>query len=122
MRQLLYFIAVTVALTDGDLVRLFRIALRLAKCEEKEAYTDMEMSQSQFSKQMNGDEPPRFLSRIHRIKNREVAKCYFFELSALTGPPSHIRRALPLQLALIAQKRMARASLQTRRILEKRVS
>jgi hypothetical protein len=121
MRLFLLFLFVfSAALSDGDLVRLFRLALKKANCEDKAAYTDMGISQSQFSKQMAGLEPPRFLARIWKIENREVAKWYAFLLGMQTGLPRELKRAIPATLALLAHERMLKASLQTTRLLQQR--
>jgi hypothetical protein len=115
MRLFLLFLFVfSAALSDGDLVRLFRLALKKANCEDKAAYTDMGISQSQFSKQMAGLEPPRFLARIWKIE------WYAFLLGMQTGLPRELKRAIPATLALLAHERMLKASLQTTRLLQQR--
>lgn len=118
MRVFAFFLLA--ALSDGQLVQLFRDALKQAKCSEKDAYTDLGMDQSEFSKQMRGIEPPRFLSRIWKIQNREVAKWFFFLGLLRTGAPREVKRGVPIMFALTAQRRMARASMSTNRFIQQR--
>lgn len=118
MRGLVCFLLV--ALTDGQLVALFKAAMDKARCSNKQAYTDMGISVTQFSKQMNGTEPPRFLSRIWKIENREVSRWFFFLGSLAAGAPKDVKRGVPLVLAMLAQKRMARATLHTHRFIQQR--
>lgn len=118
MRPFAFFLLA--ALADGELVTAFRRALLSARCSDKQAYTDMGLSQTQFSQQMSGELPPRFLARIWKIQNREVVKWYWLLLLERTGLPREIKRGTPIVLALMARKRMARASLHTGRFLQQR--
>lgn len=107
MRFVLF--AVFAALADGDLLKIFREAMHHAGCADKEAYTDMAMSQSQFSKQMAGVEPPRFLSRIWKIKNRDVARWYWFLLCEKSGgAPKELKRGMGLLLVSMGIRRVER--------------
>lgn len=121
MRTLTFVLPLfAMALSDGQLVALFREAMGIARCTDEQAYRDMGISQSQFSKQMTGVEPPRFLSRIWKIENKAVAQWFFFLGVLRIGPPKEVTRGTPIVLALMARKRMARASLQTARFIQHR--
>ena len=109
MRHLLFTLS-GVVLSQVDLVRLFRQAMDHCSYPEKAAYTDMGFSQSQFSKQLNGAEPPRFLMRLHLLP-RTVRSWFSLLLLETDGLPREVRRAVPLTLVLLARKRMVRATL-----------
>lgn len=103
------------ALMDGDLVQFFKRAMAKANCSDKQAYTDLGYSQSQFSRMMAGLEPPRFLARIHRLENKEVVRWFGFEISTHAGLPRDVKRAMPITLAMLGARSMAKASLQSSR-------
>lgn len=114
---LLLLFVFSAALSAGDLVGFFKEAMGHAQCEDKHAYTDMGYSQSQFSKMMNGVEPPRFLGRLWMIQNAEVVKWFAFLIEEHTGPPALVERAMHVEAAHEAHRQMLKASVSSTRFV-----
>ena len=110
MRWLLFLFLVA-ALSDRLLIELFLRAMGVSEATAKEIFTELGLSQTQWSRQIHGAEPPRFLGRLGRLqspKGVETFRWFTFLACAEVGLPRDAKRAVQIRRAVVGQKRMAR--------------
>jgi hypothetical protein len=102
-------------LLDADLIRA---ALRMADISITKAALWMEVDKGLLERQLNGE---GHLSH-RRLLMLPLGFHRWFNLLAVEkyGLPREVTRAVPLTLALLAKRRMARAAIATRKQLEAR--
>ena len=107
MRQhllLLLSLALAVVLTDGVLIDCFLRAIGITRTPAKVVYSELGLSQTQWSRQINGAEPPRFLARLARLSNPNIVRWYSLLIIDQCGLPSEVETGQRV-------KRMAKAAL-----------
>jgi hypothetical protein len=111
MRLLFLFVLTVAVLNDRLLIGLFLRAMGISDATAKEIFSELGLSQTQWSRQIHGVEPPRFLGRLGRLqseKGLETFRWYLFLTCAAVGLPEEAKRAERIHRTVQGHKRMAR--------------
>lgn len=98
-------------LSDQILIDCFLRAMGITRTPAKAMFSELGLSQTQWSRQTNGAEPPRFLGRLGRIQSAEgleVMRWYAVLKLHRLGLPQELLHAADVARGL---KKMAKAGL-----------
>lgn len=103
--RLFFFVCLfaTALLSDGFFIRVFIRAMGISEMTTKEIFMELGMSQTQWSRQIHGVEPPRFLAKLSRLqseKGSETVRWYHFLVCSEIGLPQEITRGAEIATAL----------------------